>query len=85
MKVQEASKDITKGGIMFPSPKTSYMEANTQKDDETCIYMQENTPGRPKHDPCFLIMAMRPKFGLGAPSVGNPGQNCLLLLLSGKT
>jgi hypothetical protein len=30
MKIQETSEDITKGGILFPSPKTSYMEANTQ-------------------------------------------------------
>jgi len=38
MKIQEASEDITKGGILFPSPKTSYMEANTQKDEEKGIY-----------------------------------------------
>jgi len=30
-KIQEISKDIANGGIMFPSPKTSYMEENTQK------------------------------------------------------
>jgi len=34
MKIQEASENITNGGIMFPSPNTSYMEANTQKDGE---------------------------------------------------
>jgi len=37
MKIQEISKDITKGRIMFPSPKTSYIEANTQKDEETGV------------------------------------------------
>jgi len=26
-----------------PSPKTSYIIANTQKDEETCIYVQDNT------------------------------------------
>jgi hypothetical protein len=51
MKIKKASKDIIKGGILFPSPKISYMEANTQKDDETCIYMLEITLGSPKHDP----------------------------------
>jgi hypothetical protein len=34
MKIQEASKDVTKGEIMFPISKTSYMEANTQKEEE---------------------------------------------------
>jgi hypothetical protein len=37
MKIQEASADIIKGGIMFPNPKTSYIEANTQKDEETNV------------------------------------------------
>jgi len=32
MKIQEASKDFTEGGILFPGPKTSNMEADTQKD-----------------------------------------------------
>jgi len=32
MKIQEASEDLTYGEIMFPDPKTSYMETNTQKD-----------------------------------------------------
>jgi len=39
-KIQEVSEDITKGEIMFPSPKTSYMEANNQKDEETCPKFQ---------------------------------------------
>ena len=38
MKIQEALEDITEEEIMFPCPKTSYMEANTQKGEETCIY-----------------------------------------------
>jgi len=37
MKIQEASEDVTKEGIMFPNSKTSYMEANTKKDDEIGI------------------------------------------------
>jgi len=32
--IQQASEDVTKGRTMFPSFKTSYMEANTQKDEE---------------------------------------------------
>jgi len=28
----------TLGGIMLPSSKTSYMEANNQKDEETHVY-----------------------------------------------
>jgi len=32
MKNQEALEDLTEGEIMFSGPKTSYMEANTQKD-----------------------------------------------------
>jgi len=38
MKIQEASEDITKGGIILLSSKTTYMEGNTQKDEETCDY-----------------------------------------------
>jgi len=39
MKIQEASKDFTEGGIMFLGPKTTNMEANTQ--NEGC-YMTQN-------------------------------------------
>jgi len=42
MKIQEASKDIREGGILFPCPKTSYIEANTQKDEETGISARQN-------------------------------------------
>jgi len=35
MKIQEASEHLTEGEIMFPDPKTSYMEANTQNDKKT--------------------------------------------------
>jgi len=38
MKIQEASEDVTEGGIMFPSSRTSYMEVNTQKGEETYIF-----------------------------------------------
>jgi cellobiose-specific phosphotransferase system component IIB len=37
MKIQEASEDFTEREIMFLGPKTSYMEANTQKDGKTEI------------------------------------------------
>ena len=40
MKIQEALEDITKKWILFQSPKTSYMEAKTLKDEETDIYAQ---------------------------------------------
>jgi hypothetical protein len=49
---------------MFPSPKTSYMEANTQKDKETCEYVQNCTLMRLEHGgirlehvPCALSIA----------------------------
>jgi hypothetical protein len=35
MKIQEALEDFTEGGIMFPGPKTTYLEANTQNDGKT--------------------------------------------------
>jgi len=35
--IQKASEEVTKGGITFPILKTSYMEENTQKDEETCV------------------------------------------------
>jgi hypothetical protein len=35
MKIQKTSEDFTEGEIMFPSPNTSYMEANTQKGRKT--------------------------------------------------
>jgi len=43
MKIQEASEDITKGGIMISSPMTSYMKSNTQKDEETGDYTHKHT------------------------------------------
>jgi len=48
MKIQEASEDIAKGGILFPSPKISYMEANTEKDEETGDYRHEISLKHPK-------------------------------------
>ena len=34
MNIQEASEDVTKGGILFPSFKTSYIEENTKTGKE---------------------------------------------------
>jgi len=70
-------EEITKGVILLPSPKTSYMKANMQNDEETCIYAQKNTLGRPKHDPRFRSMAMHPKckkitLGLLKCELGTP-------------
>jgi len=52
MKIQNASKDIKKGGNLFPSSKTSYIEENTQKDKQTSVYVRENTMGHLKHVSC---------------------------------
>jgi len=49
MKVQEASKDFTEREIMFPGPKTSYMEASVQKDGKTDIYASKHTHRRREH------------------------------------
>lgn len=43
MKIQEASEDFTKGGIMFLSSKTSYIEANTLEGEEPSIFSTERT------------------------------------------
>jgi hypothetical protein len=40
MKIQEASDDFTKGGILFPSSETSYIEENTSTGKEN---RQNNT------------------------------------------
>jgi hypothetical protein len=37
MNIQEASEDFTKGGIMFSSFKTSYIEENTSIGEENNI------------------------------------------------
>jgi hypothetical protein len=37
MKIQEASKDITKRINSIPSLKTSFIEENTQKDQENML------------------------------------------------
>jgi hypothetical protein len=37
LKIQMASEDVTKGGILFPSSKTSYIEENTKTDEEKGI------------------------------------------------
>jgi len=35
-KFQEASEDFTQGEILFPGPKTTYMEANAQNHGKKC-------------------------------------------------
>jgi len=50
LKIQEDLEDITKGEILFPSPKTYYMEANTPKDEETGDYPQKRTLMCLKHE-----------------------------------
>jgi len=42
-KIQEASEDITEGGIMFSSSKTSYFEENTKTDEENRHFSIEFT------------------------------------------
>jgi len=37
LKIQEASEDVTEGGIQFPSSKTSYIEENTKWAKKICI------------------------------------------------
>ncbi|RHN53110.1 hypothetical protein MtrunA17_Chr6g0487911 [Medicago truncatula] len=54
MNIQEASNDITKGGIMFPCSKASYMKANTQKDKEICDYTHKSTLVHPNMLPNAL-------------------------------
>jgi len=64
---------------MFPGPKTSYMEANTQKDGKTRMYALEGTHRCPEHGPCDPSIAYVPQASL------NTGQNCFLLFFfSGK-
>jgi len=48
MKIQEASKDFTKGGNMFPSSKTSYIEENTSMGEENRQNNTENALKRPR-------------------------------------
>jgi len=36
--IRVASKDITEGGILFPSSMTFYIQANTRKDEETDVF-----------------------------------------------
>jgi len=49
------------GGILFPSPKTSYMEANTQKNEETGDSAHEIAPKRPKGAKMPQVCAICPK------------------------
>jgi len=60
MKIQEDSKEIIEGA----GPKISYMEANTKKGEETCIYAPDCTHIHPEHVPCAPRMAMRLKHDL---------------------
>jgi len=45
MKIQEASKDITRRRNSIQSPKTSYME-ETQKGEETSDHVRKKKPIR---------------------------------------
>jgi len=43
LKIQEASEEVTKGGIMFPSFKTYYIEENTKMGEEDKQFSTEFT------------------------------------------
>ena len=60
MKIHEASYEITEGGILFPCLKTSYMEPNTQKDEETFRDMTTHS-GALEHGPCASSIDMLPE------------------------
>jgi len=66
-------RHYTKGGILFTSPKTSYMEANTQKDEEICVYAMEIILGHPEHGLGAASMqnstVMHPEDEPGTPSI----------------
>jgi hypothetical protein len=49
MKIHEALKDITTGGILFLCLKTYCMEGNTQKYEDTCDYAHKRTLMLPGH------------------------------------
>jgi len=51
MNIQEALENVTEGEILFSGLKTSYMEANIQKDGKIEIYASEHTHRHPEHDP----------------------------------
>jgi len=54
MMIQEASEDVTKGGIFFSSSKTLYIEANTWKCEETGDFsiVDQGNQNRTKHQTC---------------------------------
>jgi len=43
LEIQEASEDITEGGIIFPSSKPSYFEENTKMGEENRHFNTEFT------------------------------------------
>ena len=43
LKIQQASEDITEGGIAFPISKTSYIEENTKRGEEDRHFCSEFT------------------------------------------
>jgi hypothetical protein len=49
MKIQEALEDITEGGILIPSSKTSYMEENIQKEEEIGVMGPKQHSHAPRH------------------------------------
>jgi len=57
MKIKEDSQEFIEGGIIFPSPKTSYNEENISIGEEN---KQNNTENALKH-PCAPQGARRPR------------------------
>jgi len=55
MKIQEASKDFIKGGILCPSSKTSYNEENTSKSEEKQHFSISYCTKAPKHTGWGLV------------------------------
>jgi hypothetical protein len=69
MKIQEASKDITEGEIMFPCPKTSSMETKPKRTKKHAFTHHTALTCAREHGPCAPNMAMRLKHASGAPKV----------------
>lgn len=89
MKIQEAPEEITEGGIVFPSPKTSYMEENTQKTRKKAFKRMKTAPMRLGLPPCAMYLGqgiftlMQQAMHLG--HAGSGLELFFFLLLSAKT
>lgn len=84
MKIKEVPKKIIKGGIMFPSLKTSYKKGITQKDEETYNFAPEAAPMHMGHAPCAHGMSHAPEHVKTcicskscARGMLGAGQNCI--------